>query len=169
MLNDYGPKFYNKNSSKQEIIQCGDKIFVKLYNGDENDTLKTLRYKMFAEKISKNKNALKPEELPPTSSAAKFHSMRAYFQVQSWLGNDSLKPEDWGWELIENMYQPISTDRAAAPMEILELIRCNCKAGCTTLKCSCKRHSLECSIACGQCRGVSCSNISINHEMDYED
>lgn len=41
---------------------------------------------------------------------------------------------------------------------LLEVIRCNCKAECSTRRCSCRKNSLECSTACGTCQGVSCTN-----------
>ncbi|GBM86308.1 hypothetical protein AVEN_248205-1 [Araneus ventricosus] len=35
--------------------------------------------------------------LPPFKAAAHQHSLRAYHQIQHWLGNKKI-PEDWGWE-----------------------------------------------------------------------
>jgi hypothetical protein len=32
------------------------------------------------------------------------------------------------------------------------VIRCNCQTDCSTMRCSCKKHGLRCSIACGNCR-----------------
>ena len=44
-------------------------------------------------------------------------------------------------------------------MQPLQVIHCNCKASCQTSKCSCKKHGLQCSAACGQCKGTSCVNL----------
>ena len=30
---------------------------------------------------------------------------------------------------------------------------------CSTLRCTCKKHNIECSPACGNCRGSGCTNI----------
>ena len=34
---------------------------------------------------------------PPTSAAARQHSLRTYLQVQQWLGRD-IPPTGWGWK-----------------------------------------------------------------------
>ena len=47
----------------------------------------------------------------------------------------------------------------SSPKALLEVIRCSCKTGCSTKRCSCRRADLDCSPACGECRGA-CSNIS---------
>ena len=46
-----------------------------------------------------------------------------------------------------------------APENLLRVIRCNCMADCSTLRCTCKKHNIECSPACGNCRGSGCTNI----------
>ncbi|XP_073243634.1 uncharacterized protein [Porites lutea] len=102
---------------------------------------------------------LQAENLPPTSSAASFHSLRVYFQVQEWKQNQ-LRPQDWGWRLSDGRLLPILTDRPPAHQSLLEMIRCNCRTDCNTQRCSCKKHGLECSSACGVCKGESCLNSS---------
>ena len=66
---------------------------------------------------------------------------------------------------------PIKTDMPPAPMELLRLFRCNCKTGCDTSRCTCRNHGLECSLACGECKGLQCSNSSnsIDDEQDFSD
>ncbi|XP_073253317.1 uncharacterized protein [Porites lutea] len=102
---------------------------------------------------------LQAENLPPTSSAASFHSLRVYFQVQEWKQNQ-LRPQDWGWRLSDGRLLPILTDRPPAHQSLLEMIRCNCRTDCNTQRCSCKKHGLEYSSACGVCKGESCLNSS---------
>ena len=109
---------------------------------------------------------VQPHVLPSTGEAAKIHSMCVYYQVQQWIGHGiELRPEDWGWYECDGKLIPIQTDMAAAPHELLEVIRCNCKMGCGTKQCSCRKHGLDCSTGCGQCRGV-CSNVT---NLDQED
>ena len=102
---------------------------------------------------------LQPENLPPTSSAASFHSLRVYLQVQEWKQNQ-LRPQDWGWRLSDGRLLPILTDRPPAHQSLLEMIRSNCRTYCNTQRCSCKKHGLECSSACEVCKGESWLNSS---------
>lgn len=48
-----------------------------------------------------------------------------------------------------------------APEKLLNTIFCNCKKGCSA-KCGCKKIGLQCSPACTNCQGVSCSNVQLN-------
>ena len=107
--------------------------------------------------------------LPPTSAAAEQHSLRTYFQVQTWMDND-LNPLDWGWEKKNGQYMPIMTTQNPAPDELMRLIACNCtKNQCHTLRCECKRSGLKCTVMCGRCQGDSCSNSSeINIDIEDE-
>jgi hypothetical protein len=49
------------------------------------ESLNTLRCFKYLQKLSTSKSALEPKTLPPTASAAQFHSLLTYFQVQVWL------------------------------------------------------------------------------------
>ena len=64
----------------------------------------------------------------------------------------------------------MKTDREAAPDYILNVVRCNCKLTskntCGNLICSCKKHGLFCVRACGDCRGISCNNVSLANMDD---
>ena len=54
--------------------------------------------------------------------------MRVYLQVQQWMGNPSqLQSTEWGWLDKGGRYFPVLTDKAAAPPNLLKIIRCNCK------------------------------------------
>ena len=62
--------------------------------------------------MRKTSSTFKLEMLPPTSAAAKYHTYRAYFTVQEWLGNVAhLNPTNWGWEVKDGMLISILTDR----------------------------------------------------------
>ena len=52
-----------------------------LYNGKPSESLDSLRYKRFCENIATNTSCIHPQTLPPTSAAAKYHSLRVYFQI----------------------------------------------------------------------------------------
>ena len=57
---------------------------------------------------------------------------------------------------------PLMTDNSNAPDKLLKMIRCNCTLGCSTLKCSNKKHGIECTTACGHCQNEKCDNIAYN-------
>ena len=151
------------HSSKEDIINAGENSLVCIYGGHFAETLDGLRLRRFVEKTSSSTAPVQPKTLPPTSAAAKHHSLRVYFQVQQWKGNKSLNPEEWGWKVHEGTMVPISTDRAPAPPELLEAIRCKCRTGCSTMRCSCRKNGMDCSMACSECRGA-CANVSLELE-----
>lgn len=82
--------FRNQQSTKEEVIAAGETALVLLYKGN-------ILVLQFNKKVVMSKTFVDPQALPPTSSAAKYHSMRVFLQVQQWMGNNELKPEDWGW------------------------------------------------------------------------
>lgn len=154
--------FNNPSAAVIDVVAAGEKALVAVYGGVSSDNLNKLRYRKFTEMISRNTTCVQPQTLPPTSSAAKFHSQRVYYQVQLWQGNTQLDACQWGWELRDGRLAAIMTDLQAAPTSLLEVIRCNCKTDCKTLRCSCRKHNLDCSSACGECQGISCTNCSVN-------
>ena len=93
----------------EEVKNAGEKLFYYIYSGNRKaDTisLDEHRFNMFKSSIAKNTQKL--ESLPPTSTAAKFHSYRVYLQIQNWKIDENkyvLKnPEDWGWEKKMEFY-----------------------------------------------------------------
>ena len=121
---------------------------------------------MFCDKLVSSKTQIKPYVLPPTSSAAKNHSMRVFCQVMQWKGTE-IDPTKWGWKITNNMMMPKYTDLPCAPEELLKIISCNCKIGCSSMRCSCKKNGLIFSSTCGECRGYSCEN-SMQPELEEE-
>ncbi|GFO02494.1 hypothetical protein PoB_002899900 [Plakobranchus ocellatus] len=112
----------------------------------------------FREKVTSSITTVQVRFLPPTSAAAKYHSLRVYLQVQDWIDTTfDLQPEVWGWQLSSGRLDPCTTDLPPAPELLLKMIRCNCKSDCRSKRCTCRKHGLECSLACGQCKGIGCS------------
>ena len=141
----------------EQITSVGEKALLHFYKGTDYDNLDSLRYRMFCQKVASSQFHIKTEVLLPTSAAAKYHSFRVFHQVRLWTG-ENLNATEWGWGFKNEQMQPIKTDLGCVPSELLSLIRCNCKAGCSTLRCSCRKHGLVCTLACGECWGLSCSN-----------
>ena len=87
--------------SREEIITAGKNVMLELYNG-KAPILDALQYSRFWEKVSTNGVRVEAKSLPSTSDAAKYHSLRAYLQINLWKGNNDLDPTQWGWMLKDN-------------------------------------------------------------------
>ena len=129
--------FGRADATKQDITVAGEKAMLHLYNASSTESLNSLRYIRFCQRVATGTLSLQPENLPSTFSAASFHSLRVYYQVQRWKGVE-LPPQDWGWRLADSKLLPVLTDRLPAHQSLLEFIRCNCKTDCNTQRCSCK-------------------------------
>ena len=81
-MDDHIEVFQNRNSTKEQIEDAGVKLFKHLYR-ILNHTLGGHRFKKFPKTAAAG--AIKPEILPPTTSAAKQHSLRTYRQLWDWL------------------------------------------------------------------------------------
>ena len=63
----------------EDVVNAGEKAFTVIYNAKVTNSLDSLRYKRFFEKVAaKTASHVKPQSLPPTSAAAKYHSLRVY-------------------------------------------------------------------------------------------
>ena len=65
------------------------------------------------------------------------------------------------------------TDLDAAPVMVLQFIRCMCKSTgknpCGTKQCSCQKNGLKCLMACNECRGPSCNSTAMTMNLDDDD
>ncbi|KAF4529942.1 hypothetical protein B566_EDAN016853 [Ephemera danica] len=151
--------FYQQQSSYDVILSAGLKFLFKLYGSkDDVNDLNLLRFYMYH-----RKSAVQPAHrmfslarLPPTDDSAAQHIYRTYYQVQTWLGQ-SLSPLDWGWKIVNGKMIPVSGLLPSAPANLIKLISCHCKKGCTK-NCSCQRAAFKCSPMCGYCKEVNCKN-----------
>ena len=156
---EHAKVFDDISASKEDIIAAGEKALVCLYNGKDEEGLDGMRYCRYCEKVSTRTSQAQPQSLPPTSAAAMYHRMRVYLQVHQWKGEgELLSAEEWGWKISDDQLLPIMTHLQPAPEALLRVVRCNCSSDCSTMRCSCRKHNLDCSIACGQCRGSGCTN-----------
>ncbi len=67
------------------------------------------------------------------------------------------------------MLYPILTELPPAPSDLLKVIKCSCTGTCDNLRCSCRKNGIQCSIACKNCKGLTCKNAQQSHECDSED
>ena len=161
--------FNNQSSDSDTVAKAGERAFVKLYGGKPSDSLDLLRLVSYDQKVARNKTkGVQAKDLPPTSASAKYHSLRVFFQIQEWatLGGIDLNPNNWGWQLCDGMFIPIMTDLPPAPDYLLRIITCSCKTNCSSRRCTCRKHGLTCTSACGECRGLSCLNAHLLYDMD---
>lgn len=127
-------------------------------------TLNELRFQNY--QAATVKKSFKLKKLPPTEGAAIQHCYRAYYQLQTWLGN-KLTATDWGWQKHQNGVMPKMTDKDLIPEVLLKSICCNCDTGCNTKRCGCRKHGLRCTNLCTKCHGSeTCHNIE---KIIYED
>ena len=164
----YAQVFDDPQASKADLISAGEDALVGLYKGRPGDKLDLLRLPKFHQKIIVSKYVVDPKVLPPTSASATYHSLRVYLQVQQWMGRYHMNPKDWGWYGQGGHYFPSLTDKDPAPTDLLEMVRCNCKAYCNTQRCTCRKHGFACSTVCGHCSGV-CNSINILLDDGDED
>lgn len=156
--------FYKKNANKKDIAENGLQLIKTIYKcKKENVTLNKLRFYNY--QAATVKSSFKLEKLPPTEDAAKQHCYRTYYQLQIWLGN-KLTAMDWGWKQQQHGIMPKFTDNELIPEILLKTICCSCETGCSSKKCSCRKHGLKCTNLCSNCHGSEkCSNVQkINYE-----
>ena len=164
-------KAFSLPKQSQDIVETnGCKAMVAFFNADQRDSLACIRYNMLCKKVARAKTFVTPERLPPTPSACKFHSLRTYYQVMEWMGGcDEMVPSEWGWKVEGDKLVPVMTDKRPAPDALIQMIHCNCLEGCITLRCTCRRHGLECTSACGHCQNGNCDNMKNDPVIDAED
>ena len=143
--------------------------FISLCYGYESMDMTECRKKVWSRRVG-TKSAVKIETLPPTSEYFRLHCLRSHFQVIVWKSALSphppnLDPSNYGWSLdLSNkilIATPIPTGTAAAPEEILNLIKCGCASEnpCVNNRCSCHKNNIPCTIFC-QCQKGG--NICLN-------
>ncbi|ELT93782.1 hypothetical protein CAPTEDRAFT_190961 [Capitella teleta] len=161
--------FLDPTANINDVRQAGESAMAIVFGAKSRTSSNDLRYQLLCKKIARKNKYVQPCTLPPTSAASKFHSDRVYLQVQQWRKNESLSPCEWGWKIVDSV-MPIMTDVPAAPAVLLSMICYSCQGDCSTLRCSCRKNGLECTTACSECRGNSCSNnvaLDIDDDDDY--
>ena len=91
--------FTDSSASHLEILEAGIRLFLLLYGAKET-TLNIHRYITYTRLNYLSKNQVKQEKLPPTESAAEFHSSRVHCQILKWKNEDQtdFSPTQWGWK-----------------------------------------------------------------------
>lgn len=88
-----------ESATPKDISAVEEQVSVNVYNGTPGESLDSLRYKCFCEKVVTNTMCIHPQTLPPTSAAVKYHSLHVYYQIQEWKGcSAEMQPLEWGWK-----------------------------------------------------------------------
>jgi len=117
------------------------------------------------------KNLAESNKLPPTTGALEEHIERVRVQSRVWcqatvMWQQQFDPLKHGYHQDEKGHiLPITTKVLPAPQAIVELVRCQCKANCSTQRCSCRRNDLTCTDLC-LC-GTDCENDA-DYIVGYE-
>ena len=154
-VTDHLQVFLNAQSTKEQIQAAGQSLVAHRYNC--KTPLNLARNKLYRQKCS-NRQTMKQVNLatlPPTEDACNLHSLRAFHQIQEWMGN-ALPPLEYGWQKIGDELHPIPLTQDPAPKSLLDIRQCGCRKNkCINNQCSCRKEGEYCSDAC-QC--VGCEN-----------
>lgn len=117
-----------------------------------------------------------PESIPPTKDALKNHILRAHYISNIWKNATNphqliLDPTEHGWVFDKsvNQFLPLMSTEPLCPPDLLFITKCNCKAGCKSTRCSCKKNKVPCTETCGCQFGemMSCENLPDIYKPDF--
>ncbi|GBN68447.1 hypothetical protein AVEN_157710-1 [Araneus ventricosus] len=131
--------FCDENACPDDIDEAEQKVLIALYGRKKSEeTRDSLIFKLFQKSLVKNNFIL--AFLPPTTAAAREHSLRAYLQVQLWSGF-AKSPLYWGWKETKHGLFPVTTHKEPASPAFLSMI-CKC-AKVYNLSCTCRKSGIK--------------------------
>ena len=140
---------------------------MSLFSGGKSDSLASLRYSFLAKKVAPAKIFVTPDGLPTTTSATNVHYRQTNLQVMEWLGNnDGMHPTEWGCAVQGG--ETGHTHDSPEPNNLPKMDQCNCFAGCSPMRCGCRKHALEYTRACGNCQDGDCDDVAYT-AVSYDD
>jgi len=75
---------------------------------------------------------------------------------------------DWGWKAEGGKLIPVMTDKSSDSDALTQMIHCNCLEGCNTVRCTHRKHGLECTSACRHCQDGNCDNMTNDPVLDND-
>ncbi len=103
------------------------------------------------------------KRLPPTNDSFKLHLLRAVYQLIMWkqavVAMPDLLAENFGYEQVRGILQPILMTQNIAAPELLNNLICSCVDQCLA-DCSCSMNNQPCTAAC------SCSSKQADIDDD---
>ena len=67
---------------------AGENALVSVYGGKPGEKQDGMHYQRYCDKLPTNSSQIQPQNLPPTSTAARHHSLRVYLQVKQGKGEN---------------------------------------------------------------------------------
>ncbi|GBM15605.1 hypothetical protein AVEN_260329-1, partial [Araneus ventricosus] len=112
--------FREENTCPDKIDEAGQKVLIVLYGRKKSEeTRDSLIFKLFQKSLVKNNFLL--VFLPPTTAAAREHSLRAYLQVQHWSGF-AKRSLDWCSKETKHGLFTVTTHKEPAAPALLSMI-----------------------------------------------
>ena len=72
---DQAKVFDIPGSTQAEVATAGENALVVLYGGKQGESLDSLPYRRYYEKVATRGQQIQPQNLPPASAAARYHSL----------------------------------------------------------------------------------------------
>ena len=172
-MKDYSKASFRPKKTQDVEKTNGSKAMIVLFNGDQKDSLASIRYNMLRKKVVGQRCTSGQNDSSQTPLLVDF-ILRTYYQVMEWMGcSDEMAPSEWGWKVEGHKLVPVMTDKSPPPDELIQMIHCNCLEGYYTLRCISRRHVLECTRACGHCQDGNSDNMKnapvIDDDEDEEE
>ena len=152
------------DATHTDLMEAAQQFFCALYRQPSGTSMENARFKLF----TKKKKATKIMALPPTSANLLLHVLWAHLQVMLWKAADQQAPPDqssdithFGWIIQNDIPIPAIAPGAPAPPELIDLIKCSCKAQgkrCSSEACSCHKKHVPCTSYCNCSGGEDCCN-----------
>ncbi|GBM81696.1 hypothetical protein AVEN_92823-1 [Araneus ventricosus] len=112
--------FRDENACPGDIDDAGYKVLIALYGRKKSEEKRDSRiFKLFQKSLVKNNFIL--VFLPPSTAAAREHSLRAYLQVQHGSGF-AKRPLDWCWKETKHGLFSVTTHKDSAAPALLSMI-----------------------------------------------
>lgn len=67
------------------------------------------------------KEVIQIHTLPLTAEIAAHHSLRAFFQIRTWIEGEEINPCEFGWSIVNGKLMPIKTAKQPALMHFMQL------------------------------------------------
>ena len=128
-------------------IKSSEAFICRIYKVHKTDSVDAARHILFC-------TTGKPEALPPSSDALRFHLMRVHYQTMIWRNAhcatpELLSPVQMGWSKNDDSgLQPTLMSLGPIPERCLEMISCACLKQCQTRHCNCRKSRLRCTLMC---------------------
>lgn len=139
-----------------QLLSACERLVCAIY-GYDSDDVNEVRYALFCAKAAES------SQLPPTRDALRLHVRRANYQAGIWQraleSQPTLPhPTGHGWTADGEDLVIQWTTLPPAPRDVLLLLSCQCRTGCTSGRCSCHHASLPCTDVCN-CE--NCQNTAL--------